>query len=156
MKRVSKPGAWIITAGIRDYGSIPYYPPRPLLNKVWTSLRKYMEARRESLSAGVENSKGYWDFDAARKCVEWYAKADINDIRIHSWIEDWWYPGFSDIEAMRDGMTLEFYRTLIEDAVSDGFLKPEIAVSAFLEGKKWIKNPYAYSNHPLVTIFGRV
>jgi SAM-dependent methyltransferase len=154
-KRVSKPGAWIITAGIRDYGSIPYYPYRPLLNQVWRSLGRYMDVRKQAYASGDRNPKGYWDFHAARKCVDWYIKAKIRVIQIESWVEDWWYLSSPRDEAIVDAMTLEFYRELIEDAVTVGFLDPKIAESAFQERREWIQVSYAFSYHPLVTIYGR-
>jgi ubiquinone/menaquinone biosynthesis C-methylase UbiE len=73
LKRVAKPGAVIITAGIRDFGFSPIFPTYPAMQKVWNALIIGMRDRLNAFRSGDIDSRGYWDFEAARKCVQWYS-----------------------------------------------------------------------------------
>ena len=159
LKRVTKPGSWVITAGIRDFGFIPRYPACPMHDQVWAGLLKSMEARREAYRSGIVHPRGYWDLHAGRKCVQWYTDAGFEDMWVSSRVEDWWYPGapgkdtffFEATHFQHEG----FVHSLIDQAIADGCLDWETVDKACEEMAQWAQNPHAFYFHPLVIAGGR-
>ena len=67
-RQVTKPGGWVIAAGVRDWGLVNRYPPCPNWNKAWDAWAKHDELLLERHKAGEEiqlNTRIY----AGRKCV---------------------------------------------------------------------------------------
>ena len=163
LKRVAKPGAWVVTAGIRDYGFIPHYPDCPAYVKVWDAISASMEAYRTEIIAGTDNPQGdrvffFRDFSAGRKCVQWYIDAGFTDLEISSRVEDWWYPGSAGKQTWFFESThfqKEYSRDLMKRAIARGYLDRATADKAVEEIKKWEKNPHAFYFHPSITITGR-
>lgn len=162
LKRVAKPDARVVTAGIRDYGFIPHYPDCPNYIKVMDSISASMEARRAAVIAGTDECKGdwdfFWDFYAGRKCVQWYVDTGFTDLQISTHVEDWWYPGSEGKDTLfftGNHFQNEFTQLVKERAVERGYLDRETADKSIEEMKQWEQIQHAFYFHPLITISGR-
>ena len=158
LRRVAKPRAWVITAGIRDFGFPPRYPIYPAWEAAWTALIRFMEARYERYVAENVEPRGYWDFHAARKCIQWYAKAGFTEPHVSLHVEDWLYPGSLDMESNFTDFMLFRHPVIqkyIEEAIADGFMDKQLAIEGRNEALRWVKNPHSFHFHTLLTIKGR-
>jgi ubiquinone/menaquinone biosynthesis C-methylase UbiE len=161
LKRVAKPGSWVISAGIRDFGFIPWYPACPMSEKVWAGLVKRMEVRREAYRSGAPapGLNQYWDFHAGRKCVQWYTDAGFEELRVSSRVEDWWYPGGTGKDSVFfQAVRWEhpyFQATFVEPAIRDGFLDQETVDKAHEEMAQWTQDLRAFCFNPLIFVAGR-
>ena len=159
LKRVSKPGAWIITAGVRDAGIDLRHPASgPMRGKLWAAVIKCMEARRTSYQSGDTDAKFYIDFQAGRKCVQWYADAGIKDLQFSGRIEDFYYPGASTKDSVFfEFLSLrhDFLNIYFDEAIADGYLDREILDKAREEAEKWIQGPHVFCFNTIIHAKGR-
>ncbi len=126
-KRVVKKGGWVIASGVRDMSTI--YPYSPHWEKVYEAARRFYESRlndyRESGQDPVayfteQNAKNpsyifYYDFHAARKCMQWFHKAGLADVQILVQPRRVKYQGHKDMHPWAgDFLALERRDTLPE------------------------------------------
>lgn len=160
LKRVTKDGGQIVTAGLRDFGSAPRYPECPNWETVWRAWSRHYEAKRSAfLERGEKSKRFFWDLYAGRKCVEWYSKAGIKDVMLTLKVEDWLYPTSEDMASeAADFLNLDekIEWGAIEEAVDEGFLEQAVVEKARVETKAWKANPYAFHYHPVFMAVGRV
>ena len=159
LKRVSKPGAWIITAGVRDAGIDLRYPTnRPMGGKLFAAVFKCMEDRRDSYQSGDVDRRFYTDFQAGRKCVQWYADAGIKDLQISGRIEDFYYPGASTKDSVFfDFLSLrhDFLNIYFDEAIADGYVDREILDKAREEAEKWLQGPHVFCFNTIIHAKGK-
>lgn len=157
LKRVAKPGAWIINAGIRDNGFSQRYPECPNMKKVIESIMKWMEARRTSYRLGSYDKKLFFDFYAGRKCIQWHKEAGVNDLQLSGSIESWWIPGkIAEDSFFYKIMSGESFLGFENGAIAEGYLDQEVLNEARKEGLQWVKDPHAFFFLTIITAKVRV
>ncbi len=184
-KRVTKPGGWVIASGVRDHVSLRH-PHCPNWEKLCEAYRRYLIVRLEEYRASgkvpVEffekqykidpNYAFYWDLHAGRKCVEWFYKAGLVDVRIEIQPRSVRYQG---LEGLKPGPLdlLVFDEPELEGwgeyqswqarvrfdhlrMIAMGLLDEETLERAVEEARAWYKDPGAFMFWPQVFATGRV
>ncbi|MHA2301097.1 MAG: class I SAM-dependent methyltransferase [Candidatus Thorarchaeota archaeon] len=170
-KRVVKPGGWVITAGMRDWGLSPRYPACPMVDKVYDAFVRYHESLYAKYASGQYTptpfeervaASDYFDLFAGRRCPEWFSKAGLSDLKVQIKIFKVEHPGAENMEIS----FLDFIPPL-EDTThplmerfrpifAEGFLDKATYAQAREELKAWYQHPHAFHYWALVFAAGRV
>ncbi len=184
-KRVTKTGGWVIASGVRDISFL--YPYCPHWDKVYEAYRRYWVARLEKYRASgkdpvqfyEEEYKSspslifYYDMHAGRKCVEWFHKVGLVDVRIEVQPRrvkrqglEYMKPSAVDLlvfdESESGGWGEGYQRAQVrmrsdyQRMIAMGLLDEETLERAKEEARAWYKDPSAFRFWPEVFAAGRV
>jgi len=165
-KRVTKREGYVIAAGVRDLALVQRYPRCPMLEKVFQAWARYNESigkqrhwkDHDALKPAERFAAElyYWDWEAGRKCPEWFTKAGLTNLQVKVKLGDVEYHG-SKITGLSklnlfsaDGAESEIYR----DMFSKGFLNPDTLSRAKAELDCWYSNPNAFCFSALIMAIG--
>jgi len=132
-KRVAKKGSWVIASGVRDTRIL--HPHCPSWEKLFEAFQRYWIARLEEYRASGKDPVEfheeqykinpsyifYYDMYAGRKCLEWFHKAGLVDVRIEIQPRRVRYQGHEDLKPsafdllVLDEPDLEEQRQLVSD-----------------------------------------
>ena len=181
-KRVTKKGGLVIASGVRDIGAGSYiYPPSPNWEKVGEAWRRYADAHlmvyRESgkdpvaflneQAKSIIDSMSCCDTQAGRKCLDWFNKAGLSELRIeirgrveylgHRLVP----PSSFDMLVVDEPKTedqrfqAEFIKSFLQRIIAGGFLDEETLKRATEEARAWYKDPGAFRFLPEFFAVGR-
>jgi len=164
-KRVTKPGGWLVAAGVRDWGLVPRFPPTPNWERVYEARDRYAEkVNREELSGGVAGGGG--DMHAGRKCASWFRQIGLRDVSVQPKAYRVQYAGSEAckphmIDALPYDMGdeygwLDVHRTVCDRMVEDGYIDRELLTRAIEEAEAWYRDPAAFHFWVMVFVAGRV
>lgn len=181
-KRVTKEGGFVIASGVRDVGAGSYtYPPCPNWEKVREALRRYIdshlmayhESGKDPVAFLNEQAKSftgslsYCDTQAGRKCLDWFNKAGLSELRIEiqGRVE---YPGHRlappnsfDMLVVDEPKTedqrfqAEIIRDFLQPVIAGGLLDEETLKRVTEEARAWYKDPGAFRFFPEFFAVGR-
>jgi ubiquinone/menaquinone biosynthesis C-methylase UbiE len=176
-KRVARKGGWVIASGVRDTSF--RHPHCPNWEKVFEALHPYWVASLEEYRASgkdpvtfleeqYKNNPSYtfyYDIHAGRKCVEWFHKAGLTDLRIEIQSRRVKYhgsermkPSIFDLQYI-DEPKSEDQKQMIsrfQRMIAMGLLDEETLERAKEEVHAWYKDPSAFQYQPEVFAAGRV
>lgn len=182
-KRVVKKGGWVIASGVRDLGGGGFiFPPSPNWEKVVESCRRYWDAHlTEYRGSGKDpvaflaeqsknfgNSMSYCDGYAGRKCLDWFNKAGLSELRIEirgrvQYQEHRESPPTAfDFLVVDEPQTdyqrnsAELIRSWLQRIIASGLLDEETLKRATEEARAWYKDPGAFRFFPEFFAAGRV
>lgn len=182
-KRVTRQGGYVIASGVRDTAGGSYiYPPSPNWEKVGEAWGRYVDAPltayRESgkdpvvfLNERARNSAdsmSYTDSQAGRKCLDWFNKAGLSELRIevrgrveyqgHRLAPPSAFDGLIAEEPKTEDQRFqaEFIRHFLQRMIADGLLDEETLEHATEEARAWYQDPGAFRFFPEFFAVGKV
>ena len=141
-KRVTKTGGWVIVrAG--DMGSHLRHPPCPAFEKVYLARAQYAEYLQTKFKPGDDVPGFYNNPCNMRKCVEWFSKAGLSDLKVEG-IPNVRHPGTEDFEPDTWRLSLEGpFSEVYKNMFAEGFLDNETLEQAQKEMDAFYSDPYA-------------
>lgn len=121
---------------------------------------EYIEQQHESSPPTMV----YYDLSAGRKCLEWFSRAGLDDMKIEVKAERLQYPGTEYMEhSIWDIVLLEEPESdgqkqlalWNERTIEEGFLDQETLERAKGEIRAWYQDPAAFNFWILVFVAGR-
>jgi ubiquinone/menaquinone biosynthesis C-methylase UbiE len=181
-RRVAKKGGWVIASGVRDWGGVTVHPPSPNWDKVleaclhwWDAgLTEYRGSGKDPVSFLKDRSENsgnstmqYMDAYAGRKCLGWFNKAGLSELRIeiHGRVQYQEHrdspPSIFDLVIVEEPKTdvqrsiVEFNRSGLSSMISTGLLDLQTVELAEEEVRAWYKDPGAFRFFPEFFVAGR-
>ena len=181
-RRVTRKGGYVIASGVRDIGEGSYtYPPSPNWDKVKEAWRHYTEAHlmhyRESgkdpvafLNEQAKSSADSMvcaDSKAGRKCLDWFNKAALSELRIEvrGRVEYQGHrlapPSGFDMLVVEEPTTddqrfhAEYIRHFVQGMIAGGLLDEVTLERATEEARAWYQDPGAFRFFPEFFAVGR-
>ena len=146
-KRVTKKGGWVVVK-VADEGFSIMHPPCPSYEKFLETKIRYAEYLKAKFNAGDVSHGNYIDSQPGRKCVEWFMKAGLKELKMESVpgsLPDQ-YPGTEGFESKGllrrvdlDGRFGDFLKAMI----NAGFIDEETLKHTYQEIEAWYGKPYA-------------
>jgi ubiquinone/menaquinone biosynthesis C-methylase UbiE len=163
-KRVCKKGGLVIAAGVRDWGLSPRYPKCPNWERIQEAfLRHNADVQIECQRAGKMIAP-YVDLNGGRKCVEWFAKAGLTNLKVEVKADRVQYPGASgmapglmDLLLLGDIVEPKMHQAALkmyEAICTKGYLKEDTLRAAQEEARSWYRDPSAFHYWGLVFVAG--
>ncbi len=164
-RRVTKPGGWVITAGVRDWGLVNRFPPCPNWDKAWDAWAKHDDLLLARHKAGEEvelNIRAY----AGRMCAAWFSEAGFEELQVQVRPYLVQYHGAEEMEAsvhdlLPIGAGVDQYghkagvSERLEAIVAEGLLDAETLAKAKEERDRWYQDVRAFGVYLFVFVAGR-
>jgi ubiquinone/menaquinone biosynthesis C-methylase UbiE len=166
-KRVTKPGGWVIAAGVREFGVSPHYPKYPAVEKALAAFVRYFQDMHTRFQSGqqAQASPVYFDLYSGRKISEWYAKAGLTIVNVQVNVDRVSYPGAEGMEP-RPGRAImtcippmddpdDMFSKIYVDILAKGYLDETTLIQAQQEISEWYLHLHAFYFNWYVFAAGR-
>ena len=164
--RVLKPGAWLVAAGVREWGMVHRHPPCPSWDAVFDARVRFMDAHRKYERQGNNAMIGFGHTQAGSRCPGWFSELGLVDRRVE--VKTWFIqhsnsenmkPFLMDLlpwEAEDEHGYFGADRDICGAMISEGYLDRETLDRGITEAIAWHQDPNAFNFCITVFVAGMV
>ena len=183
--RVTKPGGWVITSGVRDINPENCFPPCPGMDAAWKALGAYWDSVLKRYQSGgdapaefmrKENAKlpspfwGYGNIRSGLKCPGWFIDAGLKNLDISVKADfirrhnpkgpgPWWLNSLPTPQNEQSDEDINVFQKTFNIIYDELIRKNMIDWNAIEDARKdvveWCNDPRAFSFITLVFVAGQ-